>query len=65
MSNSVKYRKNAQECFAMAELVGSAEAKQFLVSMAQRWHRLAHEVEEQERTDVVWTPGSDPVADCT
>ena len=45
----------------MAELVGSDEARQFLISMAQRWHRLAHEVEEQERMDVVWTPGSDPV----
>ena len=44
----------------MVELVASREARSFLLSMAERWHRLAQEVEEQERTAVVWTPGTSP-----
>jgi hypothetical protein len=49
--SSVKYRKWAQECLAMVAFVVTEHAKAALVSMAQGWHRLAQEVEDQERRE--------------
>ena len=49
--SSVTYRKWAQECLAMVKLVVTEHAKVSLVLMAQGWHRLAQEVEEQEHRE--------------
>jgi hypothetical protein len=49
--SSDRYRKWAQECLAMVALVVTEHAKAALVSMAQGWHRLAQEVEDQERRE--------------
>jgi hypothetical protein len=57
---SVEYRRLAEQSLAMVELVSSEEAKNTLFSMAQCWHRLAQEVEEFERGDVVSLENSAP-----
>jgi hypothetical protein len=47
--NSTTYRRKARECLTRVQLVVSEDAKAFMLTMAQRWHRLAQEAEELER----------------
>jgi hypothetical protein len=51
---SIKYREYARKCLEMVESVEGEEAKAFLVSMAQSWHRLAQVAEGLEQANVVW-----------
>ena len=53
MDRSIAYRRHAQDCLAMVELVSSEEAKSSLFGMAQCFRRLAQEAEAAERADVV------------
>jgi hypothetical protein len=56
MNRGVAYRRHAEECLAMVELVMSEKAKSSLFGMAQCFHRLAQEAEAAERADGVWQP---------
>jgi hypothetical protein len=41
-----QYRRLAQECLAMANLMATQETRATLITMAQAWHRLADEQEQ-------------------
>jgi hypothetical protein len=56
MDRTVAYRRHAEECLAMVELVTSEKAKSSLFGMAQCFHRLAQEAEAAERADGVCRP---------
>ena len=60
MDRSFAYRRHAQDCLAMVELVSSEEAKSSLFGTAQCFHRLAQQAEAGERADVARPgPGQD------
>jgi hypothetical protein len=48
---SLVYRGRAEYCLSMLEIVSSVEAKNNLASMAECWHRLAHEADEREQRE--------------
>jgi hypothetical protein len=56
MNRSSAYRRHAQDCIAMAELVTSEKTKSSLLGWAQSFHRLAHTAEETERAARVDQP---------
>ena len=56
MNRSSAYRRHAQDCIAMAELVTSEKTKSSLFGWAQSFHRLAQLAEETERAERVGQP---------
>jgi len=51
---SNRYRQNAADCFASANLVTDPKTKAVLLDMANSWLRLAEQAEKNSRTDLVY-----------
>ncbi len=49
MASSIEYRRYAENCLRLIAYAGSSEAKAFLITMADAWHRLAQDLENIER----------------
>ncbi len=49
MSASERYRRYAAECLRLAQSAGAPADKTMLVEMADRWVRLAEQVERAEK----------------
>ncbi len=54
MVASNRYRQNAADCFATANLVTDLKTKAVLLDMANSWLRLAEQAEKNSRTDLVY-----------
>jgi hypothetical protein len=66
MNSTDEYRRNAADCLRAAERTTDLAARVSLIGMAQAWHRLADQAEQNARADIVyeWSPRSvsQPVA---
>jgi hypothetical protein len=59
MNRSSAYRRHAQDCVEVAELVTSEKTKSCLLGWAQSFQRLAQRAEEIERAEQVGHPEPD------
>jgi hypothetical protein len=48
MANAEDHRRNASECLRMAQQTDDPIAKAVLLTMAERWLRLAQEIESKD-----------------
>jgi hypothetical protein len=60
MNSTDEYRRNAAACLRAAERTTDLAARVSLIGMAQAWHRLADQAEQNARADIVyeWSPRS-------